>query len=243
MKSKIHLPFFLFFLYWIQLSGQDTLKVEYFDKDWNPVELDGAFLIRTTYRINKPYASYAISVKRHDGVPFFDGEYSSLNPKIEEGSFKFFHSVKGYWVVSKGFYAKGELQGKWTSDASDYHDMVDYNFEITRCTDTINLFTLNDYKQWPEFDGKVSVNSFYEYVDKEGYYPPLMQKEKQHGTVHLSFIVDRDGNIYNAKVEKGLGNDLDKEALRLVVNSSGRWSAKIIDGEEVNSRLNLKIPF
>lgn len=243
MKLKSLAFVSIFNLLWIFTNGQDTLKVEYFDKHWNPVKADSAFLVRTTYEIDKPYASYAISIKRHDGIPFFDGEYSSLEPKVEEGSFKFFHNVRGHWVISKGYYFRGEIFGKWSSFSKDYQDTVDYNFELLQCSDTSDLLTPSDYKEWPRFDGIGAENGFYEYVNKEGYYPPLMQREKQHGIVYINFIVDRNGNVCNARVEKGLDNDLDAEALRLVVNSSGRWSPKTVGGKVRSCRMSLPVRF
>jgi hypothetical protein len=58
-----------------------------------------------------------------------------------------------------------------------------------------------------------------------------------------SFIVDQNGNVCNPKVENGVSNDLNKEALHLVMGSSGRWGAKVVKCSAVNCRVRLPIRF
>src|SRR5690606_19811945 len=44
------------------------------------------------------------------------------------------------------------------------------------------------------------------------------------GNVMLSLQLTKRGNVYNAKILSGVGTDLDKEALRILRKSSGKWS-------------------
>jgi TonB family protein len=54
-------------------------------------------------------------------------------------------------------------------------------------------------------------------------YPPFSKGNCIQGTVNISFKLDQKGQIYSSKVTRGIGTDLDDEALRLVRLSSGKW--------------------
>lgn len=54
-------------------------------------------------------------------------------------------------------------------------------------------------------------------------YPSYSQQNCIQGTVEVGFKVNAKGEVYYATVTKGMGTDLDDEALRLIKLSSGRW--------------------
>lgn len=54
-------------------------------------------------------------------------------------------------------------------------------------------------------------------------YPEYAKQNCLQGTVNISFQLTQKGKIFNSKVEKGFGVDLDDEALRIVRLTSGRW--------------------
>jgi TonB family protein len=54
-------------------------------------------------------------------------------------------------------------------------------------------------------------------------YPEYSKQNCLQGTIEISFKVDKKGRVVESHVEKGPGIDLDKEALRIVRLTSGKW--------------------
>ncbi|MDR2564386.1 MAG: energy transducer TonB [Prevotellaceae bacterium] len=73
----------------------------------------------------------------------------------------------------------------------------------------------------PKFQGK-DARAFVEWVNSQIQYPPELKAKGTQGTVYLSFDIDVDGRLINAKVIRGADPLLDAEALR-VVNLSPLW--------------------
>ena len=74
----------------------------------------------------------------------------------------------------------------------------------------------------PKFKGK-DADEFRNYIAKNVVYPKEAREEGISGKVIVSFIVNKDGYVTNAKIEESADYYLDKEALR-VVESSPRWT-------------------
>lgn len=73
-------------------------------------------------------------------------------------------------------------------------------------------------------------------------YPQTSIEMNEQGKVYLSFVVEPDGSITNIAVERGVSNDLDKEAKR-VVRKMPKWSAGEAKGKKVRTRCRLPINF
>mgnify|MGYP003575235291 CR=1 FL=1 len=54
-------------------------------------------------------------------------------------------------------------------------------------------------------------------------YPEYSKQNCLQATIEVSFKVDKEGRVVESHVEKGPGIDLDKEALRIVRLTSGKW--------------------
>lgn len=80
------------------------------------------------------------------------------------------------------------------------------------------------------------------YLQTNVKYPEVSVKNNEIGKVFVSFVVEKDGSIQNAKVEKGVSPALDEEALR-VVRSMPKWTPAMKDGKEVRTVLTLPIVF
>ncbi len=55
-------------------------------------------------------------------------------------------------------------------------------------------------------------------------YPSYSLHNCIQGKIVLSFQLTTKGQVYNSQVKSGIGTDLDKEALRLLRLSSGKWN-------------------
>ncbi|MDN5285635.1 MAG: TonB family protein [Mucilaginibacter sp.] len=69
-------------------------------------------------------------------------------------------------------------------------------------------------------------------------YPEYSSKNCISGTINVSFRLDKDGRITDAKVQQGLGIDLDDEALRVIKLTSSRWTVPA----DFNTTTNLVQP-
>ena len=58
----------------------------------------------------------------------------------------------------------------------------------------------------------------------------------------VDFIIEKDGRITDVKVSKGVSEELDAEAVR-VVSASPKWKPGRINGNRVRSRLTIPIEF
>ncbi len=68
--------------------------------------------------------------------------------------------------------------------------------------------------------GERSLNQF---ISQNIVYPDYSLINCLQGTVMVSFKVTRSGKVFDSSVMKGYQTDLDKEALRIVRLSSGKW--------------------
>ena len=73
-------------------------------------------------------------------------------------------------------------------------------------------------------------------------YPQTAIEMNEQGRVYLSFVVEADGSISNIAVERGVSNDLDKEAKRLL-RQMPKWSPGEAKGKKARTRCRLPINF
>jgi TonB family protein len=62
------------------------------------------------------------------------------------------------------------------------------------------------------------------FINSNIIYPAYSYQNCVQGNIRVSFKINKQGEVYSSKVSKGLGIDLDKEALRLIRMTSGKWS-------------------
>ncbi|MCR9171742.1 MAG: energy transducer TonB [bacterium] len=73
-------------------------------------------------------------------------------------------------------------------------------------------------------------------------YPETSIDMDEQGKVFLSFVVEADGKISKVKVERGVSEDLDREAKR-ILRSMPNWEAGEVGGKKVPTRCRLPIVF
>lgn len=95
-------------------------------------------------------------------------------------------------------------------------------------------------EQSPEFEG--GLQGMVKYLKKNLRYPAKAQRMSIEGTVFIGFIVNKDGNISDVTVIKGIDNDCDKEAVR-VVEKMPPWKPGKQNGRAVRVRFVLPIKF
>jgi periplasmic protein TonB len=95
-------------------------------------------------------------------------------------------------------------------------------------------------EEMPEYYGGLSAMS--KYLGRKLNYPAAARSENIEGTVVVTFVVGRSGDIEDVKVLKGLGFGTDEEALR-VIKSMPRWKPGKQNGMLVAVRYTLPIKF
>jgi protein TonB len=84
--------------------------------------------------------------------------------------------------------------------------------------------------------------AFYEYLVENMKYPPQARRLGVEGKVLMQFVVDKNGNISDVKVMKGIGAGCDEEAIR-VMQKAPAWSPGKQRGKAVKQRCIVPISF
>lgn len=92
----------------------------------------------------------------------------------------------------------------------------------------------------PEFPG--GQTALLQYIANAVKYPVIAQENGVQGTVYVTFVVNKDGSVSNAKVLRGVDPSLDAEALR-VVSTLPKWKPGKQSGTPVRVSYNVPIKF
>jgi protein TonB len=80
------------------------------------------------------------------------------------------------------------------------------------------------------------------FLEKNLRYPAEAKAQRINGTVNLSFIVERDGQITHIQIEHRAGHGFDEEALR-VLKLSPKWIPGLLNGQTMRVKYTLPINF
>ncbi len=89
---------------------------------------------------------------------------------------------------------------------------------------------------------KCSDEGILDFMSRNIKYPETARKNDIQGIAVVSFVIDKNGYVNNAKIVRSINKACDEEALR-VVNSMPRWNPGEQRGEKVNVKFNLPIRF
>lgn len=92
----------------------------------------------------------------------------------------------------------------------------------------------------PNPDGGMA--SFYKYLSKELKYPRSAMRMGIEGKVFIQFVVEKDGTLSDVKAVKGISEECDLEAIR-VIKSYPKWNPGKQRGIPVRVRMILPIYF
>ncbi|MCS7028270.1 MAG: energy transducer TonB [Bacteroidia bacterium] len=95
-------------------------------------------------------------------------------------------------------------------------------------------------QKMPQFPGGEA--AMMKFISENIKYPPMAKEAGIKGTVIVTFIVDREGNVTNPQVLKGIGGGCDEEALR-VIKMMPKWSPGEQNGKKVLVKINVPIRF
>jgi TonB family protein len=101
-----------------------------------------------------------------------------------------------------------------------------------------NVYTVVDDTAMPV--GGMPV--FYEYVASNMLYPKAAREKGIEGKVFIEFTIQEDGTLTDHKILKGVSEDLNQEALR-VLQSAAPWNPGKVKGKAVKQRMVMPISF
>ncbi|MBX2895809.1 MAG: TonB family protein [Cyclobacteriaceae bacterium] len=82
---------------------------------------------------------------------------------------------------------------------------------------------------------------FYKFVGKNLKYPKRAQYANTQGKVFVEFIIDKNGQVTDMKVIKGIGGGCDEEAMRVLALT--KWQPGRQRGKPVKVRMTLPLNF
>ena len=81
------------------------------------------------------------------------------------------------------------------------------------------------------------------YINTNLQYPEQAIDNNVEGTVHVQFVVDKNGNVSDVKtIGNKLGYGLDEEAVT-VVSKLPKWTPGKVNGKNVNTRVTIPITY
>lgn len=73
-------------------------------------------------------------------------------------------------------------------------------------------------------------------------YPETAVAQGIQGRVMVEFIIDKDGKVTNVRVVKGVSDELDAEAVK-VISASPKWKPGRVKGEKVRTSITVPVEF
>lgn len=80
------------------------------------------------------------------------------------------------------------------------------------------------------------------YLSENINYPQMARESGIQGTVYVTFVVERNGNVTDVRVLRGIGGGCDEEAVR-VIKSMPKWSPGKQRGKPVRVQFTMPIKF
>ena len=126
--------------------------------------------------------------------------------------------------------AKSEAEQKAEAKASD----------ATAPADTTKNVVHDVIETMPQFPGGQGV--MMKYLAANIKYPASAVKAKKQGRVIVTFVIQKDGSVTEARIARSVDPELDAEALR-IVKAMPNWTPGTQDGKPVNVKYTIPVVF
>lgn len=178
-----------------------------------------------------------------------------LGRGCDEEVMKSILSYKGFKEVENGKYllnvafrlsgADSEIKNEFSANPRGYKKLSQLTVTGFAPTSAISdehekVYDFVSIEKVPDFPG--GMKKFYEYLGKSIKYPVTAQNNNVQGKIFLSFTVEKDGQLNDVQVIRGLGSGLDEEALR-VIKGSPKWNPGIQNGDPVRVKYHIAVNF
>lgn len=115
-------------------------------------------------------------------------------------------------------------------------------YTIAQTTEEEVVELINYVEKQPEFPG--GTDSMFAFIQRNIRYPEEAKRSGIEGRVFVTFVVEKDGQVSDAKILRDIGGGCGEEAIR-VVNIMPKWLAGSlrIGGEPARMQFNLPVMF
>ena len=145
-------------------------------------------------------------------------------------------------AVATMYCSCGQLATKDNEAREANEDVV----ELTTDAETDQIMPENDTAivvisdVMPEFPG--GDEALFAYLSQNINYPTEAKDAKLEGRVYVTFVIEKDGQVSNAKILRDIGGGCGEEALRVVKNMP-KWKPGTQRGNPVRFQFNLPVSF
>lgn len=172
-------------------------------------------------------------------VAFATPKAESLSREIEHESDAIVSSVVKSTSDKAALVAQGKTSGEETvNDMGRADDTLIAN-DLQRMTSTDDD-VYDVVEKMPEFPGGMA--ELMKYLNSNIKYPVEAHKAGIQGRVVVSFVVNKDGTVKDAKIVRSVDKSIDAEALR-VISAMPKWLPGYQDGKAVKVRYTVPVTF
>lgn len=172
-------------------------------------------------------------------VAFATPKAESLSREIEHESDAIVSSVVKSTSDKAALVAQGKTSGEETVNAKSRADDTFIANEIQRVTSTDDD-VYEVVEKMPKFPGGGA--ELMKYLSSNIKYPVEAHKAGIQGRVVVSFVVNKDGTVKDAKIVRSVDKSIDAEALR-VISAMPKWQPGYQDGKAVSVRYTVPVTF
>ena len=112
--------------------------------------------------------------------------------------------------------------------------------DVTAPADTTKNVVYDVTETLPQFPGGQGV--MMKYLAANIKYPASAVKAKKQGRVIVTFVIQKDGSVTEARIARSVDPELDAEALR-IVKAMPNWTPGTQDGKPVNVKYTIPVVF
>lgn len=240
----------------LQMIGKSS------DKD--VIREEGQYLYYYENGNKKTSTNYASG--RHTGREFNWYEDGTLKSEIEyfkdkKGETKY--KINNYWNpqheqtvikgngffedIDKSYQRSGKLkdglpEGVWKGKNSTCQCSYVENFENGKLISGVSIDSSKTEHNYSIIRQKASpkkgINSFYKYV-AHNIKIPLEVQQNVSGQIFMNFAIDKEGNLIEPKILKGIGYGLDEQVIALIKGAE-KWNPELERGIPI--RINYSFP-
>ncbi len=172
-------------------------------------------------------------------VAFATPKAESLSREIEHESDAIVSSVVKSTSDKAALVAQGKTSGEETVNAMGRADDTLIDNDIQRMTSTDDD-VYEVVEKMPAFPGGMA--ELMKYLRSNVRYPVEAHKAGIQGRVVVSFVVNKDGTVKDAKIVRSVDKSIDAEALR-VISAMPKWQPGYQDGKAVSVRYTVPVTF
>lgn len=172
-------------------------------------------------------------------VAFATPKAESLSREIEHESDAIVSSVVKGTSDKAALVAQGKTSGEETVNAMGRADDTLISNDLQRMTSTDDD-VYDVVEKMPEFPGGMA--ELMKYLNSNIKYPVEAHKAGIQGRVVVSFVVNKDGTVKDAKIVRSVDKSIDAEALR-VISAMPKWQPGYQDGKAVSVRYTVPVTF